>query len=67
MQIAASCSSSIAVDYLTKLGVNVVVNRNNENYMDEIRKVNDGKGPDIIYEMLANKNLNNDMVSILEV
>lgn len=30
--------------------------------MDTVKTLNDGKGPDIIYEMLANVNLNKDMV-----
>ena len=62
VRIAASCSTPLAADYLKKIGVDVVVNRMNKDYMDVIKKLNEGQGPDIIYEMLANVNLNKDMV-----
>ena len=34
--------------------------------MDEVKAINEGKGPDVIYEMLANVNLNKDFVGVWE-
>lgn len=53
------------MDYLKSLGVDWIVNRSDPNYMDAVKSLNDGKGPDIIYEMLANVNLNKDFVYYL--
>lgn len=50
------------MNYLKNLGADWVVNRSDPNYMDTVKSLNDGKGPDIIYEMLANVNLNKDFV-----
>ena len=43
-----------------------VFNRTNPNYIEEVKRINDGKGPDVIYEMLANVNLNKDLVGAWE-
>lgn len=51
------------MNYLKNLGADWVVNRSDPNYMDTVKSLNDGKGPDIIYEMLANVNLNKDFVN----
>ena len=62
LHIIASCSTSAASTYLNELGVDTIVNRLEPDYMETVKQVNDGKGPDIIYEMLANVNLNKDLV-----
>ena len=61
IHIAASCSTEKAAQYLRSLGVDWVFDRRNEHYMEEV-----GKGPDVIYEMLANVNLNKDFVGVWE-
>lgn len=65
LRIIASCSTTPAMDYLKSLGVDWIVNRSDPKYMDTVKSLNDGKGPDIIYEMLANVNLNKDFVYYL--
>lgn len=67
LQIVASCSTPAASSYLKELGVDVIVNRLEPNYMETVKQVNDGKGPDIIYEMLANVNLNKDLVDLMKI
>ena len=64
IRIAASCSTEKAVQYLQSLGVDWVFDRRNEHYMEEVKAMNQGKGPDVIYEMLANVNLNKDFVGM---
>lgn len=44
------------------MGVDIVVDRSQSNYMDQVHNANDGKGPDVIFEMLANINLPKDLV-----
>lgn len=62
IQIVASCSTERAQNYLSSLGVDLVVNRRDADYLEKVHSVNGGKGPDVIFEMLANANLNRDMV-----
>lgn len=66
IRIAASCSTEKAEAYLQQLDVDWVFNRTNPNYIEEVKRINDGKGPDVIYEMLANVNLNKDLVGAWE-
>ena len=42
-------------------GADVVVNHRVDKYTDEIMKATDGRGPDVILEMLANVNLERDL------
>ncbi|MDP8244404.1 MAG: NADPH:quinone reductase [Candidatus Hinthialibacter antarcticus] len=42
-------------------GADHVVDHNQDGYLDEIRALTDGKGPNIILEMLSNVNLQNDL------
>lgn len=65
MQIVASCSRSDAERKLREMGVDVVVDRTEAGYMDKVHSTNNGKGPDVIFEMLANINLPKDLVHYL--
>ena len=62
IHVVASCSTERAQNYLSSLGVDLVVNRRDSKYLEKVHSVNGGKGPDVIFEMLANANLNRDMV-----
>lgn len=64
IQIAASCSKSDTGDKLLAMGVDKVFNRTTEDFLDNLRQLNGGKGPDVIFEMLANLNLPKDLVKI---
>ena len=63
IQIVASCSTQRAEKYLADLGIDLVVNRTDSSYMEKVHAVNGGNGPDVIYEMLANVNLQRDLVA----
>ena len=65
IQIVASCSTERAEQYLTRLGIDLVVNRTDSTYMEKVHAVNGGNGPDVIFEMLANVNLQKDLVRAL--
>ena len=62
IQIVASCSTERAEKYLADLGIDLVVNRTDSTYMEKVHAVNGGNGPDVIFEMLANVNLQKDLV-----
>ena len=42
----------------------VAVNHRHDGYLDEITKATDGRGPDVILEMLANVNLDHDLTVV---
>ena len=62
MKLVATCSSNGAEKILKEIGVDLVVNRRDPNYMQQVKEVNSGKGPDVVFEMLANVNLPSDLV-----
>lgn len=62
IQIAASYSKSDGKDKLLALGVDSALDRTSPDYLDNLKKLNSGKGPDVIFEMLANMNLPKDLV-----
>jgi NADPH2:quinone reductase len=45
-------------------GARFAVNHRNANYLDEITSVTNGRGPDVILEMLANVNLDHDLTVV---
>jgi NADPH2:quinone reductase len=48
-------------DLVSSLGASHVLNHRTPGYLDEIGKITNGKGVDVVIEMLANVNLNNDL------
>ena len=62
MKIITTCSSEGAGKILKDMGVDVVVNRHDPNYMQQVKEMNRGQGPDVVFEMLANVNLPSDLV-----
>lgn len=63
LKIIATCSSDGAEKKLTDMGVDLVVNRHDPQYMKRVKEMNKGHGPDVVFEMLANVNLPSDLVS----
>jgi NADPH2:quinone reductase len=45
-------------------GARHAINHTNPGYLEEITRVTDGKGPDVILEMLANVNLDHDLTVV---
>ncbi|KAK8795207.1 hypothetical protein WA588_004056, partial [Blastocystis sp. NMH] len=64
MKLVATCSSNGAEKILKEIGVDLVVNRRDPNYMQQVKEVNSGKGPDVVFEMLANVNLPSDLEAV---
>ena len=44
-------------------GAHHVLDHGADGYRDEIKRITNGRGPDVIVEMLANVNLNHDLVA----
>lgn len=61
LKVLGTGSSGKGRELATKLGATRVFDHSRPGYLDEIREATGGKGPDLIIEMLANVNLENDM------
>ena len=62
LKIIATCSSDGAGKKLKDMGIDLVVNRHDPHYMQHVKEMNQGQGPDVVFEMLANVNLPSDLV-----
>jgi len=61
MKVIGTASTDDGIKLVKEAGAHYVFNHRNEGYLDEIKKVTGGKGPDVILEMLANVNLQKDL------
>jgi NADPH:quinone reductase len=59
--VFGTASSQAGQDLVKREGATQVFNHGNAGYTDEIMKATDGRGVDVILEMLANVNLGNDL------
>lgn len=60
LKIIGTASSAEGRKLVKEQGADFVFDHQGENYLGEIKKATDGKGVDVILEMLANKNLVKD-------
>ena len=60
MKVFGTASSVDGRRLVLEQGADYVLDHSADGYLEEIREINDGKGVDIIIEMLANANLQND-------
>ena len=60
-RVIATAGSALSREMLRKLGAHVTLNHNEPGYLEEVADLTEGRGPDVIIEMLANVNLENDM------
>lgn len=60
LKIIGTASSDDGKKLVQDQGADFVFDHSEENYLDEIKEAAEGKGVDIILEMLANENLNKD-------
>ena len=60
MKVFGTASSVDGRRLVLEQGADHVLDHSADGYLEEIREINDGKGVDIIIEMLANANLQND-------
>ena len=61
LTIIGTAGSDAGMQLVKKEGAHHVLNHSTEDYLDELMKLTEGRGVDIILEMLANKNLAKDL------
>jgi NADPH2:quinone reductase len=61
LRVFGTAGSEEGLELAKREGANDVLNHSNEGYLDELMSLTQGQGVDIILEMLANKNLANDL------
>ena len=61
LTVIGTASSDKGKAAVLETGANSVLDHTQEGYLDEVKALTDGKGPDVILEMLANVNLLKDL------
>lgn len=61
MTVIGTAGSEAGLKLVKEQGAHHVLNHSSGGYLDEIIKLTDGRGVDVILEMLANKNLAQDL------
>lgn len=61
MRVIGTASTERGRELVLKEGAHEVLNHREEGYLDKLKQLTGGKGPDVILEMLANVNLAKDM------
>ena len=56
-----SAGTSRGLELVREQGAHHAVDHTQDNYLDELKEITSGQGPDLILEMLANVNLANDL------
>ena len=62
--VIGTAGSDEGLDLVRQQGATFAFNHKNPTYLDEITKATGGRGPDVILEMLANVNLDNDLTVV---
>jgi NADPH2:quinone reductase len=62
--VVGTAGSENGLDLVRKQGAKFAVSHKAPNYLEEITRVTGGRGPDVILEMLANVNLDNDLTVV---
>ncbi len=61
MTVIGTAGSERGLDLVKKEGAHHVLNHASDGYLDELMKLTEGRGVDVIVELLANKNLGKDL------
>src|SRR5271167_1834277 len=61
LMVIGTAGSERGMQLVQSEGAHHVLNHSSEGYLDELMKLTDGRGVDLILEMLANKNLGRDL------
>ncbi len=61
MTVIGTAGSSEGLKLVKEQGAHHVLNHSSEGYLDELMKLTEGRGVDVIVELLANKNLAKDL------
>ncbi len=59
--VIGTAGSERGLELVKKEGAHHVLNHSSDGYLDELMKLTDGRGVDVIVELLANKNLGKDL------
>jgi NADPH2:quinone reductase len=62
--VVGTAGTAEGLEVVRDQGARFAVNHRNANYLDEITSVTNGRGPDVILEMLANVNLDHDLTVV---
>ena len=62
--VIGTAGTDEGLDVVKKQGAHHAINHRSPGYLDEITRVANGRGPDVILEMLANVNLDHDLTVI---
>jgi NADPH2:quinone reductase len=62
--VIGSAGTSEGLDLVKKQGASFVLNHRESGYLDALKDLTGGKGPDVILEHLANVNLDNDLTAM---
>jgi NADPH2:quinone reductase len=61
LKVIGSGGSAKGLELIAKEGADLAVDHSKQGYLDDVKRVTGGKGPELILEMLANVNLTADM------
>lgn len=61
IRVIGTAGSQPGMDLVREQGANYVLNHGEPGYLDALAELNCGRGVDVVLEMLANKNLGNDL------
>jgi NADPH2:quinone reductase len=61
MTVIGTAGSEAGMKLVTEQGAHHVLNHSAEGYLEQLMKLTDGRGVDVIIELLANKNLGRDL------
>ena len=61
LTVIGTAGSERGLELVKKEGAHHVLNHSSDGYLDELMKLTDGRGVDVIVELLANKNLARDL------
>ncbi len=61
MTVIGTAGSKAGLELVKKEGAHHVLNHSSDGYLDELMKLTEGRGVDVIVELLANKNLAKDL------
>jgi NADPH2:quinone reductase len=64
LTVMGTASTQAGLDLVRGQGAHQVLNHREEGYLDKLKELTNGRGPDVILENLANVNLDNDLTAL---
>jgi NADPH2:quinone reductase len=66
LQVIGSAGTAAGRDLVLREGAHGVVDHSADGYLDEVRALTGGRGPDVIVEMMSQRNLNHDVALVAD-